>query len=224
MSIDLKNTQLFRGLSQSEFETVKSCLREKSFDKGEVLFHEGHSCQRVFIVREGRVKVYRISSSGREQILEILEPGDTCACNPGVTEWACSATSEAVTPCKVWFLSRDHYIRMVETNPSVSHAITQIFADRLKCFSTLIDDVSLKDTKSRLIRFLIDMAEENSKQKRDPLVLDIPFTQEEIAQRLGTARETVARNLSEMKSKKLIDIKPKQILILDKKALEKMLL
>lgn len=166
-------------------------------------------CERVFIVQTGRVKLFRTTSSGREQILETLEAGDTCACNPGASVWSCATTAEALSPCKVWFLSRPDYVKMVQTNSKVTQALTRLFAERLRCFGSLIEEVSLKDVKKRLIKFILDMAAE----KKGASTLFIPFTREEIAQRIGAARETVARHLHQLKRDKLIDIKPYQIVI-----------
>ena len=219
--LTLREIPLFQGLSESELTSVKACLREKSFTKGELLFREGSLCERIFVVQSGRVKLYRTASSGREQILEMLSPGDTCACNPGTTAWSCLSTAEAATDCSVWFLSRDDYIRMVQASPKLTHTLNRVFADRLRCFTTLIEEVSLKDVKKRLVKFLLDMLAEK-KEKSD--VLFVPFTREEIAQRVGAARETVARNLYSLKRAKLIDIKPYQIVIKNKKGLEKLLL
>ena len=194
-------------------------MREKTFDKGETLFLEGASCERVFFVKSGRVKLYRIGPSGREQILQTLEAGDTCACNPGVTEWSCASTAEAIVPSVAWFLSREHYVRLVQTNSKLAHTLNRLFAERLQCFSSLIEEVSLKDSKKRLVKFLLDMLAENPDQN----VLSIPFTREELAQRIGVTRETAARQLYQLKRKKLIDVKPRQILIRDKESLKKLL-
>ena len=93
----LRKIPLFQDLSQKELNSLKKHLREKSFDKGEILFFEGQNCNRVFVVQAGRVKFFRTSASGREQILEVLGSGDTCACNPGAVAWHCSATAQALT-------------------------------------------------------------------------------------------------------------------------------
>ena len=214
---------MFRGLSETELNAIRKCLHEKTFDKGELLFFEGKSCERVFIVRSGRVKLDRTSAAGREQILETLSAGDTCACNPGAVIWSCSTTAEALTPCSVWFLSREDYIRMVQTNSKLSQSLNRVFAERLQCFSSLIEEVSLKDSKKRLIKFLLDMLSQKKASDSSKHLLLIPFTREEIAQRLGVARETVARQLYQLKRARLIDIKPKQILITNEEALRKLL-
>ena len=226
MAIALRDISLFRGLSENELDAVRKCLIEKTFKKGQTLFYEGKACERVFVIKSGKVKLYRTSSSGREQILETLAAGDTCACNPGSAGWSCSTTAEALSDCSVWFLSRDNYVRMVQTNSKLSQALNRLFAERLRCFSSLIEEVSLKDVKKRLVKFLLDMFNENRSEpseQKDQSVLMIPFTREEIAQRIGTARETVARYLYQLKRARLIDIKPHQIIIRDKEGLQKLL-
>ena len=219
MPIQIRDIPFFKGLSDNELVSVKECLREKSFDKGQTLFLEGASCERVFFVKSGRVKLYRIGPSGREQILQTLEAGDTCACNPGAVEWNCASTAEAVVSSAVWFLSREQYVKLVQTNSRLAHTLNRLFAERLQCFSSLIEEVSLKDSKKRLVKFLLDMLAENA----DHHALAIPFTREELAQRIGVTRETAARQLYQLKRKKLIDIKPHQILIRDKETLKKLL-
>src|SRR3989338_7197549 len=132
MPLTIEDIPFFQGLSEGELEAVKQCLREKSFEKGESLFLEGNACERVFFVKAGRVKLSRTSSSGREQILETLGPGDTCACNPGSTAWHCASTAVALTPCSAWFLSRENYVRLVQTNAKLSQALNRLFAERLR--------------------------------------------------------------------------------------------
>jgi CRP/FNR family transcriptional regulator len=124
-----------------------------------------------------------------------------------------------LTAGTAWFLSRENYIRLVQTNAKLSQALNRLFAERLQCFSALIEEVSLKDSKKRLIKFLLDMLAES----KDQGLLALDFTREELAQRLGVARETVARQLYQLKRKKLIDIKPRQIVIRDKAGLQKLL-
>ena len=223
MPLSIENIPFFQGLSVQEIVSIKSCLKEKTFGKGESLFLEGNVCERVFFVKSGRVKLYRTSSSGREQILETLGPGDTCACNPCSLQWSCSSSAVALTPCSVWFLSRDHYVNLVKTNTKLVHTLNHLFAERLQCFSSLIEEVSLKDSKKRLIKFLLDMLDESDQINKSQCYLLIPFTREELAQRIGAARETVARQLYQLKRKKLIDIKPMQIIILNKEGLKKLL-
>lgn len=224
MSITPKDIPFFRDLSGKELDAVKSCLVERSFKKGEIVHNEGGDCTSLFFVKSGRVKVYRTSNQGKEQIYEILNPGETCACNPGELTWRCGSSAELLDDSVLWFLSRENYVRMVQGNSKLMHALNELFAKRLQCFSDLIEEVTLKDSKKRLIKFLLDMLAEKQQKITANDTLFIRSTREEIAQRLGTARETIARQISDLKKKKLIDVKPYQIIILDKKALESLLL
>ncbi len=219
MAKAVSDIPLFKDLTPIELETVKNCLREKTFQKGEILFTEGASCERVFFVKSGKVKIFRMSEAGREQVLETLDEGDTCACNPGELKWHCSSSAEALTASTVWFLSRENYVKLVQSNSKVSRTLNKLFADRLQCFSSLIEEVSLKDSKKRLVKFLLDMMNESTSRKS----LDLPYTREEMAKRLGIVRETVARQLHDLKRRKLISIEPQKVTILDPKGLEDLL-
>lgn len=221
MPLPIEKVPLFKSLSRSDLDAIRPCLKEKAYEKGENLFSEGQCCERVFIVQSGRIKLYRTASSGREQILEMLNPGDTCACNPGSSQWQCLSSAEAVVPSKVWFLSRNDYVRIVQTSEKISHSLNQLFAERLQVFSSLIEEVSLKDVKKRLIKFLLDMGRENAGKEKKTLY--IPFTREEIAQRIGTARETVTRHLQDLKRRGLIEIRPYQIVLSDPSGLQRLI-
>jgi CRP/FNR family transcriptional regulator len=223
MALEIKDIPFFHDLAQAEIQALQSCLIEKSFKKGEIIHNEGADCTVLFFVKAGRVKVYRTSSAGREQIFEVLGPGDTCACNPGELSWQCGSNAEALEDCYLWFLSRENYIRMVKANSKLMQSLNALFAKRLQCFSNIIEEVTLKDSKKRLIKFLLDMLAHNQALSPKSDTLFIRSTREEIAQRLGTARETVARHISSLKRKKLIDVKPYQIIIRDKKGLEALL-
>ena len=120
ITVKIKEHILFRDLSSHEWETVRLCIKERSYKKGEFIFECGEQCERIIIIQSGSVKIFRLNSSGREQILEILKPGDTCACNPGLLNWTCSVCARAVTSCRVWYLARTDYVHLVNLNPKLS--------------------------------------------------------------------------------------------------------
>lgn len=178
-------------------------------------------CEQIFLVLSGKVKMTRFGDSGREQILEILEPGDSCACHPGVSRWCCSASAEAVTETAVLLLNRHEYTRLVQHNSKVSMALSQIFAQRLRTFSALVDEVSLKDVKQRLATLLLLLAQERGIPIKRGILIPTNFTRAELASRIGASRETVVRYLYELKKEHLIDLKARrQITILNKAKLE----
>lgn len=220
----LKKLSLFSGLDESELSRVSERVLEKKVPRGQLVFQESERCERIFWVISGKVKVYRSSNGQREQILELLGPGDSCACHPGAANWCCGASAEAVRDSVVLTLPRTDYARLVQTNGKLTMALSQIFAERLRQFSALVDDVSLKDVRRRLARLLLTLAEEKGIPIPRGLLIPTDFTREDMAARIGTTRETVVRYLYELKKNRVIDLKSRRFIVLtDKAALEKLL-
>ncbi|MDP2654414.1 MAG: Crp/Fnr family transcriptional regulator [Candidatus Omnitrophota bacterium] len=220
-SIPIADIPLFRGLSPQDLRAIQSCLIEKRLTKGQFLYTEGDGCQRILIVRSGRIKIFKMSAEGREQILEVLNAGDTCACNPGKQNWCCSSSAQALTDCVVWYLPREQYVRLVQDNSRLSRALIQLLAERLFRFGSLIEQVSLNDTQKRLARFILDMNENSVAKRNHQNLVSIPFTRGEIAQRVGSTRETVTRHLNAFKKAGYVEILPGEILIRDVEGLRK---
>lgn len=221
--MELKDVPLFEGLNASELVSVQKCLHEKHFSKGDFLFFEGNSCQRIFIVKKGRIKLFQTAEAQREQILLSLGVGETCACHPANAAWFCNSSAQAMTDCEVWFFSAHDFGLLLQQSSKLSQKLNEIFAQKMQCFSRLVEELSLKDVKKRLIKFLLDMLDERQALPGAKDVIHVPYTREEIAQRLGTTRETIARYLSDLKKNKLIEIKPYQVEILNKAELKKLL-
>ena len=214
----LHQVPLFKDLSAEDFNILKSLLRENTFEKGEMIFWEGRSCERIFIVQSGRVKIFRTSSTGKEQITEILGQGDSCACNPGSAAWCCSASAQALTSCKVWLLPRSQFSLLINSNHRLMSSLAKLLAGRLCRFNSLIEEISLDNPQRKLIKFILDMQSES--QDGGP---GISFTHEEISHRLGLVRETVTRHLLRLKRLKFIDIRPRQITIRNREGLKKLI-
>jgi CRP-like cAMP-binding protein len=209
--IKLRDIPLFSQLSATDLNHIVTYLREKSYTKGQFLHFSGDECQNITIVRSGRIKVFRSAPSGREQIIEILEPGDTCACNPGSSTWQCSSSAQALSDCHVWILRRTYYVRLVQNNPNISRALNQVFAKKMCQFCSFMEDIALNNSKKKLIKFLIDMHEQQRLLGHEADTFILPFTREEVAHRIGTTRETVTRHLNEFKRQKMIDVRSKHI-------------
>ncbi|MDP2654425.1 MAG: Crp/Fnr family transcriptional regulator [Candidatus Omnitrophota bacterium] len=222
-NVHLKDVKLFQGLSPAVLASLKPLLQERSYQKGQILLMEANRCEQVFIVQSGRVKMFRTSAHGKEQILEVLEAGDSCVCNPGDPKWCCASTAQAMTDCKVWYFHRDQYTRLVRSNHELMIKLNHLFAERLNRFCSLIEGVSLDDPQRRLVKFILDMTASANGKPLDSQHFKLPYTHEEISQRIGVVRETVTRHLNNLKRLKLIDIQPHRIVVLDRAGLEKLL-
>ena len=219
--ISLQDIPLFQDLSIGEVKTLQRYLKNKVFEKGEIISIEGEVCQQIFFVRSGRVKIFKTSVSGKELILEVLESGDTCACHHGETQRNCTSSAQAMTACELWFFPRYRYIQLAKDNLKLMCKLNELFARRLSCFSHLIQQVSLDDPQRRLIKFILDMSESPSSQCS---ANGLCISQEEISLRIGLVRETVTRHLHHLKCLGLIALgKSPKITILNKGGLQKLL-
>lgn len=220
--LDLNDIPLLRNLPKKQLDKLKEHVREKTFRKGDILSYEGNMCGRILLVRSGRIKISRTASNGREQILEVLGPGDTCVCNTGENVWQCSSSAQAMTNCNVWVLPRKYFAQLVDSDSQLSRSLNQLFAERLRKLSSLVHDVALDAPQNRLAKFLVNMLNSNECAKHEDGTTYLKFTHEEISQRLGLVRETVTRHLQQLKRKKLIDIRARRIVILDEPGLKKL--
>lgn len=223
MPVLLEEIPFFHELSEADLSSVKERLTEKTFAKGEALFTEGNACEAILFVKSGWIKMYRTSASGTEQIVETLGPGETCTCNPGAHNWNCALTAQALTPGTVWFLAKEDYVRLIQSNPKLSHLLNRVFAERLQRASSLIAELSSEDSKKRLAHLLLELLAKSGRKDSAKGVISIPLTREELAEMIGTSRETVVRQLYELRRQKLIDIQSRRIVILDRQGLKKLL-
>jgi CRP-like cAMP-binding protein len=222
-TLHLNDIHLFKDLDSREISKVKKMLREFRFAKGEMLLCEGDHCERIIILCTGRVKVFRLSASGREQILDVLVRGDSCACHPGASTWQCSANAQALCAGKMYYLSRADYVRLVESNNKLAKKLAGLFAQRMCRLCSLVEDVSLSSPQQRLAKFILDMARPLKSVASKDVEMTVSFTHDEISQRLGLVRETVTRHLNRFKKARLIEIRPQRIIIKDQKELRNIL-
>ena len=223
MPVLLEEVPFFRELSDKDFSSIKKRLAEKTLAKGEALFIEGNACAGIFFVKSGWIKMYRTSASGTVQSLEVLGPGETCTCNPGARNWTCALTGQALMRCTVWFLAREDYVRLIQSNPRLSHLLNHLFAERLQRSSSTIAELSSEDSRKRLGRLLLDLLAKSGGKDSAKGVISVPLTREELAEMIGTTRETVVRQLYELRRQRLIDIQSRRIVILDRQGLKKLL-
>lgn len=214
--ISLRDVPLFEEFTAKELEYIQASVIEKSFKKDDVIFFSGDPCRGILILRSGRIKLSSLSATGKEQVLETFQCGQTCACHTESVA-QCPANVQAATNCVVWFLPIENYEQLVKAHPRMLKKLNSIMASRLCHFSDLIKRISLDAPQERLAQFILDSAEKKQKFPHYP-----NFTHDEIAQRVGLTRETVTRYLNKFKRSKLITIKSHEILVLNSEKLQKL--
>jgi CRP/FNR family transcriptional regulator len=206
---------LFQGLSREHLEKLAMIVVEQVFRKGQSIFTEGDDGAGFYVPVSGRVKVFKLSADGKEQILHILGPGEPFGEVAVFTGKPFPAHAEALEQSRVFFFPRESLVALIEREPSLALNMLAMLSQRLRRFAALIDDLSLKEVPGRLASYLLYLSDREGEQ----LVLDISKGQ--LASLLGTIPETLSRILARMTREGLIRSDgSRRIRILDRTALD----
>ena len=196
----LLSTFLFEAFTDKDLKLLEAALRVRNVRKGETIFSEGTPANAFFIVARGSVKIYKVSSDGKEHTLHIHLPGDPvaeAAIFDSMTYPASCAALEDSTMIEVF---RKEFINFLKTHPELALKIMSGYSRRLRQFVAKLEELSLKDIKARLAGYLL----ENSFIEVGQTVCRLSYSKRELASLLGTIPETLSRALSFLKQKKLI--------------------
>ncbi|CAL2102022.1 transcriptional regulator, Crp/Fnr family [Tenacibaculum sp. 190130A14a] len=207
-----------KALTKDELVRISGCKTSKTIKKGEVLFEEGEHINGVFCVKDGICKVSKMSENGRDQIIHLIKKGDLLGERSLINDEASNLKAVAVNDMEVCFIPKEEIVRDLEKNPNFTMDILKNMATSLKEADNVIVDMAQKTVKQRLAATLLYL---NDKfPKRENGSIDIHLTREDIANIIGTATESAIRLLAEFKKKALIQLKGKEIFVLDTTSLK----
>jgi cAMP-binding proteins - catabolite gene activator and regulatory subunit of cAMP-dependent protein kinases len=207
---------LFEGLSRGQHEALARIAINRSYRKGQTIFSEGDEGVGFYAIISGRVKIFKLSPEGKEQILHIMGPGEIFGEVPVFAGREYPANAEAHINSSLLFFPRNSFIQLVKKDPSLSLNMLALLSSRLRKFAALIEDLSLKEVPARLAAYLLYLS--NRSSNKDEFDLDISKGQ--LASILGTIPETLSRILSKMGRQALIKSEGSRMRILDRTTLE----
>jgi CRP/FNR family transcriptional regulator, cyclic AMP receptor protein len=211
----LRQAPLFGALDDEAAMALRSSMTETRLRRGEVLFHEGDSGDKLYVVTDGKVKLGRTSSDGRENLLAILGPGqmfgELSLFDPGPR----SATVTAVTETTLLALSHDDLMRWLEGRPAVALGLLSQIAGRLRKANDVNADLVFSDVPGRVAKALLDLADRFGRTADDGVHVHHDLTQEELAQLVGASRETVNKALADFASRGWLRLEPRSVVIMD---------
>ncbi|WP_299006750.1 Crp/Fnr family transcriptional regulator [uncultured Tenacibaculum sp.] len=207
-----------KTLTKDELIRITGCKTSKTVKKGEVLFDEGEHINGVFCIKDGVCKVSKMSDNGRDQIIHLIQKGDILGERSLINNEASNLKAIAINDMEVCFIPKDEIIRDLENNPNFSLDLLRKMANSLKKADDVIVDMAQKTVKQRLATTLLFLEAKFDKNENGSIKVNL--SREDIANIIGTATESAIRLLSEFKKKKLIDLKGKEVFILNVKALK----
>ena len=212
---------LFAGLDPEEARPLLATMATVRLTRGDVLFNEGERGDRLFIISEGKIKLGRRSSDGRENLLAIMGPGqmfgELSLFDPGPR----SATVTAVTNATFASLSHEDLLRWLDGRPQVARGLLSQLAARLRKSNDVVADLVFSDVPGRVAKALLDLADRFGRGADDGIHVHHDLTQEELAQLVGASRETVNKALADFASRGWVRLEPRSVVIMDMERLSK---
>ncbi len=216
----LKSAALFAPLDDREIEALASRALIRPYAPGELLFSEGDPCAGLFVVSTGRVRIFKMSVSGREHVLAIEGPGSSIAELPLFDGGNYPASASALDQSDVVFVSRSDFRALCLDHPEVTLKVLQVVGGRLRRLVGIIEELSFTTVRHRLISWLLREAKAQGRSTNRGVAFSLGASHQELAAHIGTVRELVSRNLSRLQAQGLIEINGRELTILDPAGLE----
>jgi CRP/FNR family transcriptional regulator len=223
LAIILENTALFAGLSQPELQMLATRTVRKLFSAGESLFSEGEPCSGLHIITRGKVRIFKTSVGGREQVLALNGPGESVAELPVFDGGPYPASAIAIEDAEIAFISRRDFHAFCIEHPEVALKVLSVVGARLRRLVGIIEELSFTTIRQRLISVLVKLAQSEGKKTERGIEFQLPATHQELANQLGTVRELVSRNLMRLQAEGLLDVDARHIVLKDLKSLNSLL-
>lgn len=215
-----KNVPIFAALNSFELIDVLEKIVQKEFQKNEMIFSEGGTAKTLYFVNEGKIKLYKYTKDGKEQILHILSEGDFFGELNLLKESEYGFNAQAIGKCKICTLSKYELKDILLSKPKIAIKILEVMGERLSKIENLAQNLARNDIDARFSYLLLDLAEKHGEVELDNINIDLPINREEMANYIGVTRETISRKLKKFESEGLIKVVgTKKILILDKEGL-----
>lgn len=206
--LDLLNrNEYFEGLDTALLNQVTMHMQLREYERGESLFWEGDPCAGLHIIEQGFVKLYRLSPQGRQYIVRVLQEGDTCNEVPTFDGGVNPVNVEALETTQVWVIQADILRALLNQHPEFAQKVINNFAKNLRGLVRMVSEMAFYQVTHRLARLI-------NEQSPDELT-GTPWTQEQLAARLGTVREVVARSLKELERSGAIQMDKRRIAVSD---------
>ncbi len=219
----LAGTALLAGLSQDELRTLASRTVRKLFKGGELLFAEGEPCHGLHIVASGKVRIFKASANGREQVLAVNEPGETVAELPVFDGGPYPASAVAIEDTQIAFISQRDFHGYCLEHPQVALKVLSVAGARLRRLVGIIEELSFTTIRQRLVSTLLKLAQEQGVKAAGGIEFQLPASHQELANQLGTVRELISRNLMRLQAEGLLEVDARRIVVKDMKGLSALL-
>jgi CRP/FNR family cyclic AMP-dependent transcriptional regulator len=219
----VRKDRIFCNMSEAAVATMETIKFTAVYPKGSLLFVEGEQPRGVFILCSGRAKLTTSSREGKVLIVKIAEPGEVLGVSATILGKPYEVSAETIEPAQLNFIKRDDFLKFLSAQPEACMHTAQQLSEKYQSAQREIRSLGLAQTTGeKLAKLLLDWCERNGETTAKGIRLKVLLTHEEIAQMIGTTRETVTRILSDFKRRKILDVKGSTVNILLRQTLADM--
>ena len=217
----MKTDHLFCDLPASALQSFEAIKYATAYPKGAVLFVEGQAPRGIFVLCKGRVKLSICSTDGKTLILKIAETGEVLGLSATVSGKPYELTAETVDPCQINFVKREDFLRFLREHSEACLRVAEQLSEKYNTACREIRSLGLSHSAAeKLARLLLDWSARNGESSKQEPRVKLALTHEEIAQMIGTSRETVTRLFAELKKRQIVQAKGSTLVIRNKAALK----
>jgi len=210
----LRKTPLFANLPPGDLARIVRIVLLRRVAKREAVFRDGDPAAGFFVVASGSVKVFKLSEDGKEQVLHILEAGQSFAEATIFEGGTFLANAEALSNSELLFLPKRPFIELLEGNPKMALRMLASLSKWLKRMTDLVENLALRDVETRLVLYLTEGLKEQGVPLADGAEYELPVGKNVLASLLGTVPETFSRTLRKLQEEGTIDVRGRRIRIL----------
>jgi CRP/FNR family transcriptional regulator, cyclic AMP receptor protein len=219
----VREEHLFCNLSLPALQKLNEIKSTAVYPKSAMLFIEGQLPRGVFVLCKGKAKLFTSSSEGKTVILKVAEAGDVLGLNATISNRPYELTAEMVEPGQANFIARDALLQFLRENGEIAVRLAEQLSRNYYSAIEEVRMLGLASSPSEKLAKLVLSWSANAAKSADPSHIKMSLTHEEIAEIIGTTRETVSRLFSEFKKKQLLQLKGATLIIRNRPALEKMM-
>ena len=209
----LKSIPYFSGLDPAELGSVRKYIFERPVEKGEIILLEGEPVEYLYFVASGVVKVFKTSAEGKEQILNIVRPGESFNDVSIFDDGPNPASAQAMGPVVLYGIRKNELKTILQSHSEIALNVIKVLAGQVRHYISLVEELSFKHVSGRLAKILLDYAGDKTTPRPR-------LTQQEMAAMAGTAREMISRSLKALEEDGMIRLDRQRIVITDSKALK----
>lgn len=212
---------IFENLNNEELLEIVKNINHKEYSKGDVIFTEGNISNTLYFINEGRIKLYKYTKDGKEQILHILSEGEFFGELELIKPSKYRFNAKSIVDAKICTLSKDEMKSIIMRDPEIGIKVLEAIGERLSKIESLVQNLATNDVDSRMAYLLMDLMEKYGENIENSISVKLQLSREDMANYIGVTRETISRKLKKFEDEKLIKIVgTKNIIILDEEGLK----